>query len=68
VSIAGMAAAIKETGPNHFILATDPGQRGNAIHRDGYEILVRGLEAEGIASKDIQRMMGDNPAGCSDWT
>ena len=62
VSIADMAAAIKEVGPDHFILASDLGQTGNPIHPDGYEMLVRGLEAEGIPSKDIQRMMSDNPA------
>ena len=62
VSIADMAAAIKEVGADHFILASDLGQTGNPIHPDGYEILVRGLEAEGIPSKDIQRMMSDNPA------
>ena len=62
VSIADMAAAIKEVGPDHFILASDLGQTGNPIHPDGYEMLVRGLEAEGIATKDIKRMMSDNPA------
>jgi microsomal dipeptidase-like Zn-dependent dipeptidase len=62
VSIADMAAAIKEVGPDHFILASDLGQSGNPIHPDGYEMLVRGLEAEGIPSKDIQKMMSDNPA------
>lgn len=62
VSIADMAAAIKEVGPDHFILGSDLGQSGNPIHPDGYEMLVRGLEAEGIPSKDIQRMMSDNPA------
>jgi microsomal dipeptidase-like Zn-dependent dipeptidase len=62
VSIAEMAAAIKEVGPDHFILASDLGQSGNPIHPDGYEMLVRGLEAEGIPSKDIQMMMSDNPA------
>jgi microsomal dipeptidase-like Zn-dependent dipeptidase len=62
VSIADMAAAIKEVGPDHFILASDLGQSGNPVHPDGYEILVRGLEAEGIPSKDIRMMMSDNPA------
>jgi microsomal dipeptidase-like Zn-dependent dipeptidase len=62
VSIADMAAAIKEIGADHFILASDLGQTGNPIHPDGYEILVRGLEAEGIPVADINKMMSDNPA------
>jgi microsomal dipeptidase-like Zn-dependent dipeptidase len=62
VSIADMAAAIKEIGADHFILASDLGQTGNPIHPDGYEMLVRGLEAEGIPVADINKMMSDNPA------
>lgn len=62
VSIADMAAAIKEVGVDHFILASDLGQTGNPIHPDGYEMLARGLEAEGIPASDINKMMSDNPA------
>ncbi len=62
VSIADMASAIKEVGADHFILASDLGQTGNPIHPDGMEMLVRGLEAEGIAREDIKKMMADNPA------
>ena len=62
VSIADMAAAIKEVGADHFILASDLGQSGNPIHPDGYEMLVRGLEGEGIPVADINKMMADNPA------
>jgi microsomal dipeptidase-like Zn-dependent dipeptidase len=62
VSIADMAAAIKEIGADHFVLASDLGQTGNPIHPDGYEMLVRGLEAEGISVADINKMMSDNPA------
>jgi len=62
VSIEEMADAIKEVGADHFILASDLGQTGNPIHPDGYEMLVRGLQAEGIPAKDIHKMMADNPA------
>jgi hypothetical protein len=62
VSIADMAAAIKDVGADHFILATDLGQTGNPIHPDGYEMLVRGLEEAGIARADIEKMMSENPA------
>ena len=62
VSIADMAAAIKEVGAAHFVLASDLGQTGNPIHPDGLESLVLGLQNEGIAEADIQTMMRDNPA------
>jgi microsomal dipeptidase-like Zn-dependent dipeptidase len=62
VSIADMAAAVKEVGPEHFIIASDLGQTGNPIHADGIEAMVRGLEAEGIPSKDVAMMARDNPA------
>jgi hypothetical protein len=62
VSIGDMAAAIKEVGADHFILATDLGQSGNPIHPDGYEMLVRGLEEESIPRPDIEKMMSENPA------
>jgi microsomal dipeptidase-like Zn-dependent dipeptidase len=62
VSIADMAAAIKEVGAQHFILGSDLGQTGNPIHPDGMEALVRGLEAAGIARADVVQMMELNPA------
>ena len=62
VSIADMAAAIKQVGPEHFIIASDLGQTGNPIHADGIEAMVQGLEAEGIPGKDVQMMARDNPA------
>jgi predicted metal-dependent TIM-barrel fold hydrolase len=62
VSIADMAAAVKEVGPENFIIHSDLGQTVNPIHDDGIEPMVRGLEAEGIPSKDVAMMARDNPA------
>ncbi len=62
VSIEDMANAIKEVGADHFVLASDLGQTGNPIHPDGVEMMMRGLEAEGISREDIEKMMADNPA------
>jgi microsomal dipeptidase-like Zn-dependent dipeptidase len=62
VSIADMAAAIKEVGAENFILASDLGQTGNPIHPDGYQILVSGLEDEGISKADLETIMSTNPA------
>lgn len=62
VSIEDMANAIKEVGADHFILASDLGQTGNPIHPDGMEMMVLGLEAEGISREDLETMMAGNPA------
>jgi hypothetical protein len=62
VSIHDMAAAIKEIGAEHFVLATDLGQIGNPVHPDGYALLVQGLRQEGLSDADLDRMMRKNPA------
>ncbi|KFB09342.1 DUF6282 family protein [Nitratireductor basaltis] len=60
-SIANMAAAVKEVGAEHFILASDLGQTGNPIHPDGMVELINGLMAEGIPRSDIDMMVRENP-------
>ncbi len=60
-SIANMAAAVKEIGAQHFILASDLGQTGNPIHPDGMVELINGLMAEGIPRADIDVMVRENP-------
>lgn len=61
-SIADMAAAVREIGAEHFILASDLGQTGNPIHPDGMVELIKGLTAEGIPPEDIDVMVRANPA------
>lgn len=62
VSIADMAAAIKQVGAAHFILSSDLGQTGNPAHPDGYKLLVDGLGQAGVSRADIDLMMKRNPA------
>jgi hypothetical protein len=62
VSIKDMAAAIKELGAEHVLIATDLGQTGNPTHPDGMMLLVQGLKQEGVSDADIDRMMRKNPA------
>lgn len=62
VSIPRMAAAIREIGAAHFLLATDLGQFGNPTHPDGYTLLVQGLQQEGIGDADLDLMMRRTPA------
>jgi predicted metal-dependent TIM-barrel fold hydrolase len=62
VSTKDMAEAIRSIGAEHFILSSDLGQNGNAIHPDGYKLLVAGLKDEGISQAEIDKMMKTNPA------
>jgi hypothetical protein len=62
VSIKDMAAAIKELGAQHVLIATDLGQTGNPTHPDGMMLLVQELKQEGVSDADIDRMMRKNPA------
>jgi len=62
VSIADMAAAIRQVGAESFVLSTDLGQAGNPTFADGYSMLVGGLRKEGISDADLDTMMKRNPA------
>jgi hypothetical protein len=62
VSIKDMAAAIRELGAEHVLIATDLGQTGNPIHPDGMMLMVQGLKQEGVSDADLDRMMRKNPA------
>jgi Family of unknown function (DUF6282) len=56
------ARAIRQVGPEHFILATDLGQPNNPLHPDGMLAFFQALRKEGIAASDIDRMAKTNPA------
>ncbi|MBV8894600.1 MAG: hypothetical protein JO266_21920 [Acidobacteria bacterium] len=56
------ARAIREIGPEHFILSTDLGQANNPLHPDGMLAYFEALRKEGISASDIERMAKTNPA------
>jgi hypothetical protein len=56
------ARAIREIGPEQFILSTDLGQPNNPLHPDGMLAFFAALRKEGIAASDIDRMAKTNPA------
>ncbi|HEA53508.1 hypothetical protein LCGC14_1273550 [marine sediment metagenome] len=62
LSIGQMAAAVKEVGSEHFILASDLGQTGNPIPPDGMLQMIEGMRAAGVSKADIDIMARTNPA------
>ena len=56
------AKAIREVGPQHFVLASDLGQYLNPIPTDGLKAFVLSLRAAGFTDQDIQLMCRKNPA------
>jgi hypothetical protein len=55
-------AAIRAVGPEHVILSSDLGQRGNPVHTDGLIGFVTKLVAAGFSQAELDRMMKSNPA------
>jgi hypothetical protein len=56
VKIEESAAAIKEVGAQHFILATDLGQTGNPSPADGLQLFVTDLLKAGVGKDEIMKM------------
>lgn len=54
--------AIREIGPEHFILATDLGQPNNPLHPDGMLAFFEAVRKEGSSVADIEKMSKTNPA------
>jgi hypothetical protein len=61
VKIQETAQAIKEVGPQHFVLGTDLGQTGNPSHADGLQMFVTELMAQGITKDQIKLMGRETP-------
>jgi hypothetical protein len=62
VKIEETAAAVREVGPEHFILATDLGQTGNPTPADGLQAFVVELMKAGISADEI-KLMGRETTG-----
>lgn len=61
VPLVETAARIRAVGAQHFVLGTDLGQTGNPTPADGLQLLVAGLQAEGITPAEIQTMGREVP-------
>ncbi|HKE84527.1 MAG TPA: DUF6282 family protein [Vicinamibacterales bacterium] len=55
------AAAIKAIGPEHCILSSDLGQKGNPLPADGFAAFLVAMRARGISAQDVDRMSKGNP-------
>ena len=56
------AKAIRETGPEWCVIASDLGQPPNPLHTDGLMEIYRGLKEQGFTVAEIDRMSKVNPA------
>ena len=60
LSMAALAARIREVGPASTILATDMGQLDNPFPAEGFEMYVQGLLDEGFSPEAIRAMAGEH--------
>lgn len=56
------AAAIRTLGPEHCILSSDLGQRGNPLPPDGFADFIMALRARGFSDGELDMMSRENPA------
>src|SRR5262245_2463765 len=56
------AAAIKAIGPEHCILSSDLGQKGNPLPADGFAAFLVAMRARGISAQEADLMSKKNPA------
>lgn len=62
LSLAQMAASIREVGPRHCVLATDFGQLHHCVPPEGLRMFVQMLLEQGIGEDDIRTMVAENPS------
>jgi len=62
MNAAEYAKAIREIGPEHFILSTDLGQPNGPLHPDGMVLYFAALKKEGFTDAEIDLMAKTNPA------
>ena len=61
-SAADVAAVIRQVGAESIVLSTDMGQVGIPLPPDGLAAFAAALRAEGISTRDLDRMLKENPA------
>ena len=61
-SAADVAAVIRKVGAESIVLSTDMGQVGIPLPPDGLAAFAAALRAEGISTRDLDRMLKENPA------
>lgn len=54
--------AIKAVGAEHFLISSDLGQPGNAVHTEGLRTFIAALKAGGLTDREIDLVTRRNPA------
>lgn len=60
LSVAELAARIREVGPASTIMATDFGQVGSPLPADGLESYVRGMLDHGFSAAEVRQMVSEH--------
>lgn len=60
LTVAGLAARIREVGYAQTIMATDFGQPGSPLPADGLESYAEGMLANGFSADEVRRMVSEN--------
>src|SRR3954464_9255371 len=60
LSVADLAARIRDVGPESMIMATDFGQPDTPLPADGLEQYARGMLDNGFSADEVRRMIGEH--------
>ncbi len=61
MTVAELADAIRETGPDHCVLTTDFGQPENPPPAEGMRMAIASLLQAGLTSEEVAKVVMDNP-------
>ena len=63
LDVAGLAARIREVGPDSTIMATDFGQPDSPLPADGLESYIQGMLENGFSVAEVQQMVSQHARG-----
>jgi hypothetical protein len=66
LDVAGLAARIREVGPDSTIMATDFGQPDSPYPADGLESYIQGMLDNGFSEAEVRQMVSQNARGLLD--
>ena len=61
MTVAELAEAIRETGPDRCVLTTDFGQPENPAPAEGMRMAIASLLQAGLTSEEVTKVVKDNP-------
>jgi Family of unknown function (DUF6282) len=63
LTVAGLAARIRDVGPSSTIMATDFGQPDSPAPADGLESYIAGMLENGLSADEVRQMVGAHARG-----